>query len=136
MISISSSVAGSEILFTEARDLLELKQFTLGGNWDYKSGSFDHALDQEHKVWLRIPFEASSGEIDSEHNNEAVIRLGTPYLLRHLYNEGTDPEGSVRVLGAMFDQFQAPVDPDADISPEWIERGQALMREVEFLIRG
>lgn len=132
MIPISSDMEGKEKKFTEMQVLLADRQFTLGGNWEYDGGSFDRALDDEHKVWLRIPFQVIDGNLDSElSENNARIRFGQPYMLKHLYNEGNDPEASVRVAGALFDQFQSPVNPDAAIESTWVERGKELMRELE-----
>lgn len=134
MIPISSVLESREQQFLETKDLLESKQFSLGGNWDYDRGSFDRYLDEAQKVWLRIPFEVINGNIDNEAaDTDAVIKLGTPYVLKHLYREGNDPEASVRVVGALFDQFQAPTDPDADVDAEWVERGKGLLQEVEQL---
>lgn len=134
MIPISSVLESREQQFLETKDLLESKQFSLGGNWDYDRGSFDRSLDEAQKVWLRIPFEVINGNIDNEAaDTDAVIKLGTPYVLKHLYREGNDPEASVRVVGALFDQFQAPTDPDADVDAEWVERGKGLLQEVEQL---
>ncbi|MDQ6419921.1 YugN family protein [Paenibacillus sp. LHD-117] len=135
MIPISSSVEGQEKKFTEVQVLLQERQFSLGGNWDYDGGTFDRALDGENKVWLRIPFRVTDGNIDSElSENNAQIQFGQPFVLKHLYNEGNDPEASVRFVGAMFDQFQSPVDPDAKVERRWVERGEAVMREVENAI--
>ncbi|MEK3884160.1 YugN family protein [Paenibacillus sp. PL2-23] len=132
MIPIHSAIDGMQKKFTEMQVRLSDHGFTLGGNWDYNGGSFDHALDEKNKVWLRLPFQVTDGNIDSElSENNAQIRFNEPYVLRHLYNEGSDPEASVRVLGALFDQFQAPVDPDAAIDAGWVDRAKAVMREVE-----
>lgn len=132
MIPIASKLESQAGKFTELREILEGYQFALGGNWEYDKGSFDHALENEHKVWLRIPFEVIDGNLDSERSeNNAQIKLGTPYVLKHLYNEGNDPEASVRVVGALFDQFQAPVDPDADVEQHWVEQAGRLLQEVE-----
>lgn len=130
----SSSLESVEHGFNEARALLEQQQFALGGNWEYSRGSFDRALDESHKVWLRIPFEVISGYIDSETTeNDATIRLGKPYVLKHLYREGNDPEASVRMAGALFDQFQSPSNPDAPIEDRWITRAKQSLTEVEAL---
>lgn len=135
MIPIASEVEGIEKKFTEMQVLLAERQFTLGGNWDYDGGSFDHALDGENKVWLRIPFQVTDGNIDSElSENNAIIQFGTPYVLKHLYQEGNDPEASVRVAGAMFDQFQSPSDPDASVEGRWVEQAKEVIGEVESLI--
>lgn len=134
MIPISSVLESREKHFLDTKELLETQQFTLGGNWEYDGGSFDRSLDEEHKVWLRIPFGVIAGHIDIEDTDtEATIKLGTPYVLKHLYREGNDPEASVRVVGAMFDQFQDPVDPDAEVDSQWIEQAKQVMNEVEQL---
>lgn len=132
MIPISSVLDSREQHFWETKDLLEKQQFTLGGNWGYDGGFFDRSLDEAHKVWLRIPFEVIAGHIDiEEEDNDARIKLGTPYVLKHLYREGNDPEASVRVVGALFDQFQTPSNPDAEVEPQWIDRAKQAMNEVE-----
>jgi hypothetical protein len=134
MIPISSVLESREQHFLETKELLESQQFALGGNWEYDGGSFDRSLDEDHKVWLRIPFEVLVGNIDSvEVDNEAKIKLGTPYVLKHLYREGNDPEASVRVVGALFDQFQSPSNPDADVEPQWIDLAKQTLQEVEQL---
>lgn len=109
-------------------------QFALGGNWDYTNGSFDRALDNENKVWLRLPFQVTNGGVvDVTADTNAIITLGTPYVLRHEYQEGNDPEASARVVGALFDQFQAPSNPDAHIEPRWIDKAKQVLAEVEKL---
>ncbi|MGO4370871.1 YugN family protein [Paenibacillus sp. MCAF20] len=131
---ISSSLESIEQNFNEARAVLEQHQFTLGGNWEYSNGSFDRALDESHKVWLRIPFDVVTGYIDSETTeNDATIRLGKPYVLKHIYQEGNDPEASIRTFGAMFDQFQSPSNPDAPVEDRWITRAKQAITEVEGL---
>ncbi|WP_029192144.1 YugN family protein [Paenibacillus harenae] len=135
MIPISSVIESREQHFLEVKDILEQHQFALGGNWDYDRGSFDKPLDESHKVWLRIPFEVITGHIDNDDtDNEALIRMGKPYVLKHEYREGNDPEASVRVFGATFDQFQSPSNPDAHIDPSWVNRAKDAVHEVERMI--
>jgi hypothetical protein len=135
MIPISSVLEAREHHFLDTLHLLETQRFTLGGNWDYDRGFFDRPLDEEQKVWLRIPFEATIGHIDVEAaDTDARIRLGTPYVLRHEYREGNDPEASVRVMGALFDQFQAPSNPDAEVDPHFRELAEQALREAERLL--
>ncbi|MBD2872114.1 YugN family protein [Paenibacillus arenilitoris] len=137
MIPISSVLESREQHFLDTKELLEQRQFALGGNWDYNRGSFDKPLDEAHKVWLRIPFEVIVGNIDNDDtDNDAIIRLGKPYVLKHLYEEGNDPEASMRVFGAMFDQFQSPSDPDAHVEPSWVNRAKDALHEVERLLVG
>ncbi|RUS45538.1 YugN family protein [Cohnella sp. AR92] len=132
MIPLTSRLTSHVQDFVQAQSALAEKGFSLGGSWDYDRGSFDCALDEANKVWLRLPFRVTSGSVDSEtEDNHARIRFEEPYVLKHLYNEGLDSEAQPRTLGAMFDQFQDPVDPDASIEPRWVEAAQARLREVE-----
>ncbi|CAM3292505.1 YugN-like family protein [Paenibacillus lupini] len=134
MIPLSSTLEARQQAFTDSRDWLEQHQFSLGGNWDYTNGSFDRALDNENKVWLRLPFQVTNGNVvDVTADTNAIITLGTPYVLRHEYQEGNDPEASARVVGALFDQFQAPSNPDAHIDPRWIDKAKQVLAEVEKL---
>ncbi|WP_042165199.1 YugN family protein [Paenibacillus gorillae] len=135
MMPLSSTLESYQNRYTEVRSQLEEQQFSLGGNWDYTSGSFDRALDDANKVWLRLPFQVISGSIDdSSQDTDAVIRLGTPYVLKHLYNEGNDPEAKAHLVGALFDQFQTPVDPDANIEPKWLDQAKEALSEAERIL--
>ncbi|MDF2721319.1 MAG: YugN-like family protein [Paenibacillus sp.] len=119
--------------FDRMKDYLYDYQFTLGGNWDYHHGCFDHALDEANKVWLRLPFEVTQGTLEGAEtpNPGTRIVMGTPFVLKHVYNEGLDPEAEARTFGAMFDQFQTPLDSDASLEDHWIQKGTELLREVE-----
>ena len=80
----------------------------------------------------RLPFEVLRGNVDDQtEDNDASVKLTTPYVLRHLYREGNDPEAQMRTVGALLDQFQAPVDPDADVHAEWIEKAEQVLRDAE-----
>ncbi|MFD1956133.1 YugN family protein [Paenibacillus thailandensis] len=131
MVPISSAIEGSVREFAEAKERLHNYRFSLGGGWEYNEGTFDRELDDNHKVWLRIPFAVVRGNIDPEGDSNATIRFGQPFVLKHLYNEGNDPEGSVRLFGAMFDQFQAPVNPDAKVEQAWLDKARSVLSEVE-----
>lgn len=134
MIPLSSKLEAREQEFVEIMKMLEEHQFALGGNWDYKHGSFDRYLDEAHKVWLRIPFDVINGNLDGEtEENDAKIRLGQPYVLKHVYNEGLDPEAQPRTLGGLVDQFQSPLDPDAPVEQKWIEEARSKLEQVEQL---
>ncbi|MFX3631983.1 MAG: YugN family protein [Candidatus Pristimantibacillus sp.] len=132
MMPLSSTLESREMTFTELRSGLEPNQFVLGGNWDYTNGSFDRFLDEDRKVWLRLPFEVINGHVDdTADENDAVIQLGSPFVLKHIYNEGNDPEAKAHVVGALFDQFQSPSEPNAPIEPKWIDRAKQVLSEVE-----
>lgn len=132
MIAIQSPLEGTEHDFVQIKRVLEKQGFVLGGNWDYGSGSFDLNLDEQNKVWLRLGFDVLRGNIDDQtKDNDASIKLTTPYVLRHLYREGNDPEAKARTVGALFDQFQAPVDPDAEVDGKWVDQAGEQLRRAE-----
>ncbi|MBW5446911.1 hypothetical protein GE107_12655 [Cohnella sp. CFH 77786] len=132
MFPISSPLTSQVQEFVPFRSAAAERGFTLGGNWDYDHGSFDCALDEAKQVWLRLPFEVTIGNLDSEtEENDAKIRFGEPYVLKHVYNEGLDREAHPRGMGAMLDQFSDPVDPDDGIEPHWIEQAKRKIREIE-----
>lgn len=132
MFPISSSIENQELPYNTAKDYLDQYQFSLGGNWDYQEGCFDRYLDEAHKVWLRLPFEVTRGELTGDTAPaEATIRMGKPFVLKHVYNEGIDGEGSPKIVMAMFDQFQTPVDKNAEIESKWTELAQGYLKQVE-----
>jgi len=137
MIPVSSKLENRELEFVEARRLLGEYDFAIGGSWDYDHGSFDRALDEAQKVWLRIPFSATNGNLDAEADeNDAKIRIGQPFVLKHQYEEGQDETAQMRVLGALIDQFQSPSNPDAHVEPHWIDKANAALREAEAAFPG
>ena len=131
MIPLHSELEGKVMEYPAARRELERLGFVLGGNWDYDRGSFDRPLDDRRQVWIRLPFGVVSGELDGEAElQDTKIRFGTPYVLRHVYEEGLDediPFGS----GGMFNQFQDPADPDAPLSSHWREMAEIVLGEAE-----
>jgi hypothetical protein len=132
MIPLSSKLENRELEYVEVRRLLGEYDFSIGGSWDYDHGSFDRTLDEEQKVWLRVPFSVTNGNIDAEADeNDAKIRIGQPFVLKHLYNDGQDETAQARVVGALIDQFQSPTDPDAHIEPHWVDKANAALREAE-----
>lgn len=132
--TLSSSLTSQEQEFSITNSLLSERGFTLGGGWDYDHGSFDCPLDEGHKVFLRLPFDVTIGNLDSEtEENDAKIRFREPYVLKHLYNDGLDAEAQPRGLGALVDQFQDPVDADAPLEPGWIEKARRKLSEVEAI---
>ncbi len=134
MHSIPSSLTSQEQEFVIVKNDLSEHGFSLGGSWDYDHGSFDCALDDKHQVWLRLPFNVTNGNLDSESQEiDAKIKFGEPYVLKHLYNEGSDKEAQPRILGALIDQFQDPVDKDADIEARWIDQAKSKLRQVEAI---
>lgn len=132
MIPISSSLEGREAAFANLEDYLGQYEFTLGGNWEYDHGYFDRYLDEEHKVWIRVPFQVTGGTFDGDSDStDAVVKVGQPFVLKHLYNDGLDRQADVMVTKALVNQFQSPVDKDAPLERQWVEKAEGLLRKVE-----
>lgn len=134
MHALSSSLTSQVKDYIVSKNALSEHGFALGGNWDYDHGSFDCALDEANKVWLRLPFDVTVGNLDSESEPpDTQIQFGQPYVLKHVYNEGLDREAQPRGLGAMMDQFSDPVDADAEIESHWIQRARQKLEAVEAI---
>ncbi|MBO7745252.1 YugN-like family protein [Paenibacillus sp. MWE-103] len=132
MIPLESKLESSEKEFTEVRGMLEEHAFALGGNWDYDHGYFDRSLDEERMVWLRVPFDVINGSIDEDTQDlDAKIKMGRPFVLKHVYNEGLDAEAHVSPIGSLMDQFQEPVDADAEVESKWVAQAKKVLAEVE-----
>ncbi|MFD2613666.1 YugN family protein [Paenibacillus gansuensis] len=139
MITLTSDMNEQQMAYEDADALLSSHGFTLGGNWDYNQGEFDYALDEANKVWLRIPFSVTRGTLDIEAGaSDATILLGSPYVLKHVYRESDnpDPEAQPKIVGALFDQFQKPVDKDADVEQKWVDQARQLLVKVEEDFKG
>lgn len=118
--------------FGTLRRELENYGFSVGGNWDYDHGYLDKVMNEEQTVYLRIPFQMIEGTLDGMNSDTSnLAKVGTPFVLKHLYREGNDPDGSVGVVDSMVNQFQEPKNKDADIEEHWVEQARALLAEVE-----
>lgn len=130
MIELTSSVVGKKYDLYKLEQILKPLGYSIGGNWDYDHGSFDYKIDVEDGYqFLRVPFKAIDGQLDSRN---CTVELQTPFLLSHQYEEDVDLDHSeIGNVSAMFNQFQAPVNKDADIPTENIEKGKVLVKELE-----
>jgi hypothetical protein len=132
MIPLQSELANREEPFEQVRDYLYEFEFALGGNWEYEHGYFDRYLDEAHKIWLRIPFQVTYGVLDGDSNaTDAIICVGTPFVLKHIYNEGLDKEARINTAGGLVDQFQEPLDKDAPVEDEWVDKAKEMLNKVE-----
>jgi hypothetical protein len=132
MMSLPSSLENAVERFDRVRDVCRQCGFTVGGNWDYDHGTLDRPLDEANEVWLRIPFSVIRGRFDPDAgSSDCTVKLGRPYVLRHLYRQGIDRSGDIGVMSALVDQFQEPVDPDATVDDHWLEAAKAVLNEVE-----
>jgi hypothetical protein len=136
MIALTSSLENQVEEFVYLNDFLSNYEFTLGGNWDYEHGYFDRSLDAANKVWLRIPFQVTSGTMDGiSDDSDAVVQLGAPFVLKHIYNEGLDAEAVPNVYGALINQFQEPLNSDAAVETHWTDQANQILQEVEHHFR-
>jgi hypothetical protein len=118
--------------FDTVRDRLHEFNFSLGGNWEYDHGYFDRSLDEANKVWLRIPFQVVTGRLEGDTEaTDAIVRIGTPFVLNHVYNEGLDNGAEAETYGAMLDQFQTPTDPDGLVEKKWVQQASDVLHKVE-----
>ncbi|SFL14465.1 YugN-like family protein [Paenibacillus sp. 1_12] len=132
MIPIKSVLTNYEEPFNEVSQQLHQLEFTLGGNWSYDHGYFDRYLDEAHQVWLRIPFEVTHGTLDGDTPaTDAIICIGTPFVLKHVYNDGLDNEAQLNVTGALINQFQEPIDKDAPVEDKWVAVAKDMLDHVE-----
>ncbi|WP_085522903.1 YugN family protein [Tuberibacillus sp. Marseille-P3662] len=127
---IESELNGQVLPLIELENILKPMGYAIGGNWDYDHGSFDYKIDDEGSyVFLRLPFEAVEGELDRD---GCVVRLGEPFLLHHKYrtdNEQTDVD--IGSLSASVNQFQTPLEKDAEMSDEFVDIGKDYVQKVE-----
>ena len=99
--------------------------------WEYDRGKFDAILWREkgETMYLRIPFHVLEGELDK---NDAYIEFRTPYLLKHIVNIGLDRDENSLLSATGFNQFQAPLDKDAEIDnrERWRMHGDSLVKNI------
>ncbi len=133
MIQLQTDLEGKTAYFGDLQDRIASLGYSIGGNWDYDKGSFDHVLCKEEgeTIYLRIPFVVTHGMLD---DHEAHIRFETPYLIKHVVNVGLDKDENSLLTTTGFDQFQSPVDEDGNISDKnrWEHAGE---QEVAKIIR-
>lgn len=132
MIQIDSTIEGRRFNLHKLEQLLKPRGYTIGGNWDYDEGFFDYKIaDEGGYQFLRIPFTAVEGQLDSR---GAVVELGKPFVLNHVYQSGLDDHVDVGNVTASFNQFQEPEDSDASVEQKYVKKGKALIERVEQLL--
>ncbi|MED4653356.1 MULTISPECIES: YugN-like family protein [Bacillus] len=130
MIRIQSNLEGHTYALFKLEEVLKPLGYSIGGNWDYDKGCFDYKVDEEDGYqFLRVPFTAVEGELDVP---GVVVRLDTPYLLSHVYQDELDDQVNTLAVGASgLDQFAEPQDADGNIKRKYIDIGKALVKELE-----
>lgn len=117
-------------MFDTLREVLREDQFTLS-NWEYEYGYFDKQLDEKAMVFLRLPIDTVSGQLDDP---AAVVQFGKPFVLKHVYQTGSDPDigfASGPAIAASFNQFQEPQDKDAQVEDDYVEMAKQIVRRLE-----
>lgn len=130
MRQIQSSLTGKQGIFDQVRETLREDQFTLS-NWDYDYGFFDKQLDEKGMVFLRLPIETVTGELDDP---AAIVQFGVPFVLKHVYQKGNDPDigyASGPAVAAAVNQFQEPADKDATVADGYVDTAQQIIRRLE-----
>ncbi|MFD1707813.1 YugN-like family protein [Siminovitchia sediminis] len=132
MIHIDSSIEGRRFNLHKLEQLLKPKGYTIGGNWDYDRGFFDYKMaNDEGYQFLRVPFTAVEGQLDM---NGAVVELGKPFVLNHVYQRGLDDHVDVGNVTASVNQFSEPEDPDGSVDEEYVKQGKELVQSLETLL--
>ncbi|MEN1936650.1 YugN-like family protein [Paenibacillus sp. 102] len=130
MIPIQSNLEGHTYALFKLEETLKPLGYSIGGNWDYDKGCFDYKIDEEDGYqFLRVPFTAVEGELDVP---GVIVRLETPYLLSHVYQDELDDQVNMLTAGTSgLDQFAEPKDADGNIKRKYIDIGKVLVQELE-----
>lgn len=132
MEKLTSSLEGQEGTFEELSSFFQSNDYDLGGGWQNDHGYFDRMLDpREHTTgmnYLRIPVIAVEGNIGEAN---ATVRLGTPFVLCHQYQDSLDDGVEPHIVGSFFDQFSEPENKDAPIKEEWLQKAKTILQETE-----
>jgi hypothetical protein len=132
MILLESRIENLRAGYGELKSIFEQQGFILGGGYEYDHGFFDKPLDREsdkaHRIYLRVPIFSVRGNIEEDN---ATIRLGKPFVLKHQFKAGPDDNVSTGVISGLVDQFAEPADKDDAVEPEWVERGKSALNQLE-----
>ncbi|ARK21154.1 hypothetical protein CSV69_10895 [Sporosarcina sp. P26b] len=130
MLELNTSIEGKLACFGTLRDKVDQHGYHFGGGWDYDKGSFDSILHREggETIYLRVPFEAHDGELDDFNTS---IKFKKPYVIKHVVNLGLEHDDSSLISGS-FNQFQTPLDKDAEIRDKsrWETAGELAIEEI------
>ncbi|WP_318617037.1 YugN family protein [Sporosarcina sp. YIM B06819] len=129
MLKLQSEIEGQKAIFGVVSNCIEGLGYHLGGNWDFHKGCFDHVLCREggETIYIRIPFFVTEGELDK---HDAIIRFGTPYVIKHVVHVGLDSDENSLLDATGFSQFQQPIDTDGKIIDKnrWIHAGEVAVK--------
>lgn len=131
MLKLQTELDGKHAKFGFLRDKLKPHGFCLGSYWEYDRGFFDTILVKKDcdTIYLRLPFEVMSGELDSYN---AEIKFQTPYVIKHVTHCGLDFDENSLLDATGFSQFQSPIDKDGKIvnKNRWVHAGEEVVGKV------
>lgn len=132
MIELSSNVEGKQFDLYKLEQKLKPIGYSIGGNWDYDHGAFDYKIDDEESYqFLRLPFTSIDGQLDARN---CTVKLGRPFLLSHIYENGLDDDASTGNFSGAINQFQEPVDKDGRVPDRFVDIGRTLVQELETIL--
>ncbi|KZE37287.1 hypothetical protein AV656_12010 [Bhargavaea cecembensis] len=131
MLKLETDLQGKQARFGDIYPILQEKNLTLGGNWDYDEAIFDGILYKEgpETIYLRIPFDVTSGMLEDP---DTQIVFGQPFVLKHVANVGLDHEGDDLLATTGLNQFQSPEEKDGPIrrKSHWEEEGERVVQGI------
>ncbi|MRH44773.1 hypothetical protein GH741_19165 [Aquibacillus halophilus] len=132
MIPVTSDLENKVFPLYELEKQLKPLGYVIGGNWDFNEGSLDYRMsDEDGYQFIRLPFKAEEGMLDSP---GAIVRLGQPFILTHVFQAGVEDHADNGVIQGMINQFQSPVDKDAEVPEKYVEKGKRLIEQLEHLL--
>ncbi|RSL31892.1 hypothetical protein D7Z54_18065 [Salibacterium salarium] len=131
MLEIQSKIEGHQFVLNDLEKKLKPLGYDIGGGWEYDHGYFDYKMSDEGGYqFFRVPFQAVNGELDQK---GVKVEIGRPFALTHLYQAGVDHEVE-EPYNSLVNQFQEPVDQDADVPTPFLEQAERLNKELEEVL--
>jgi hypothetical protein len=131
MLTISSEIEGKTIQYGVIKRSFWREGFGICGNWGYDGGFLDTILSRQggETVYLRIPMVVLEGELDRA---DALVQFGTPFVVKHVVNEGLSEDIGILDASGVFSQFQEPLDRDGNLKGEkkWEEASQQAIQRI------
>ncbi|MCY9376820.1 MULTISPECIES: YugN-like family protein [Bacillus] len=132
MITIPSAIDGQSFLLQELEQIMKPLGYVINGGWEYDHGFFDYKIDDTNGyLFLRIPVNAVKGSLDER---GAAVRIGTPFMLRQVFQAGLDDDAEGGPFQSLFNQFSEPERRDAEIDPAYLDIGASLVKELEDVL--
>ncbi|MCY8839597.1 YugN-like family protein [Bacillus atrophaeus] len=132
MITIPSAIEGESFSLHDLEQIMKPLGYVISGGWEYDHCFFDYKIDdKDGYLFLRVPAEAKQGQLDE---SGAAVRMGTPFLLRHVYQAELDDHAGSGQFQSMFNQFSEPERRDADIDQAYMDIGISLVKELEDVL--